>query len=72
MRAIQKLVRNGNSTQFTLPRVMLIHLEWIPGDSVIVDMLEDGSIRLQKLDIRAAPKVQRRMLVGPRTTTVLP
>lgn len=48
MRALQKLVRNGNSTQFTIPRALLIELGWLPGESVIVELLEDGALRLRR------------------------
>lgn len=44
MRAVQKLVRNGNSTQITIPRSILIHLGWIQGQLVVLDVLEDKSI----------------------------
>jgi len=52
MRALQKLVRNGNATQITIPRQMLIALGWLPGDAVIVELLEDNTLR-------ARPPVER-------------
>ena len=35
-RALQKLVRNGNSTAVALPRPLLFYLGWLPGEAVIV------------------------------------
>lgn len=60
MRAIQKLVRNGNSTQITIPRTVLIHLGWIPGQPVILEILEDRSIVIRTL--READLAPARML----------
>ena len=46
-RALQKLVRNGNATQVTIPRVLLVHLGWIPGQPVILEHLEDNTLRVR-------------------------
>ena len=51
MRALQKLVRNGSSTQVTIARPMLIALGWIPGDAVIVEMTIDGRLVISKHDV---------------------
>lgn len=48
MRALQKLTRNGNSTSVTLPRPLLFHLGWLPGESIILELLEDNSVRLRR------------------------
>lgn len=48
MRCLQKLVRNGNSTGVTLPRPLLFHLGWLPGEAVIVELLEDKSVRIRR------------------------
>lgn len=42
MRALQKLVRNGNSTQVTIPKPLLVHLGWLPGGDVIVELAVDN------------------------------
>jgi len=47
MRGLQKLVRNGNSTQITIPRTVLYHLGWLPGQAVILEVLEDKSILIR-------------------------
>lgn len=48
MRALQKLVRNGNSTQVTIPRTVLIWLGWLPGEEIILEALEDKSIHIRR------------------------
>lgn len=40
MRALQKLVKNGNSTQVTIPRTLLHYLGWLAGEQVIVECTE--------------------------------
>lgn len=47
MRAFQKLVRNGNATAVTIPRAVLFHLHWLPGDYVLLEVQEDKSIRIR-------------------------
>jgi len=61
MRAIQKLVRNGNATQVTIPRPMLIALGWLPGNEIVVEQLEDDTLRIRALEdsaFRPAPKAR--------------
>lgn len=41
-RAIHKLVRNGSATSINIPRMILFHLGWIPGEAILIEMLEDG------------------------------
>lgn len=48
MRALQKLLRCGNATHFTIPKAALFYLGWLPGQSVIVELLEDKSIRVRQ------------------------
>ncbi len=48
MRALQKLTRNGNSTSITIPRPVLFVLGWLPGESMILEVLEDHSIRVRR------------------------
>lgn len=48
MRALQKLTRNGNATGVSIPRALLAALGWLPGESVIIEMLEDKSIRVRR------------------------
>lgn len=48
MRAFQKLVKNGNSTAVSIPRTLLVHLGWLPGESVIIELLEDNTLRLRR------------------------
>jgi antitoxin component of MazEF toxin-antitoxin module len=48
MRALQKLVKNGNAIAVSIPRPLLVHLGWLPGESIIIELLEDDSIRLRR------------------------
>lgn len=43
MLAFQKLVRNGNSTQVTIPRALLNYLQWLPGQLVTLEVRDDRS-----------------------------
>ena len=64
MRAVQKLVRNGNSTQVTILRPMLVWLGWLPGESVVVEVLEDKTLLVRKLELRElAPRQMRPTLI---------
>jgi antitoxin component of MazEF toxin-antitoxin module len=47
MRAEQKLVRHGNAVGINIPRVIMNTLGWLPGDLVVVELLEDKSLRLR-------------------------
>lgn len=69
MRARQKLVRNGNSTAVNIPRQMLIHLGWLPGEEMVVEVLEDNSIRIRRMVERDfAPIAAPRLLFEDRET----
>ena len=48
MRALQKLVRNGNSTQVAIPRVLLHYLGWLPGEAVIVECTESHHVVVRR------------------------
>lgn len=66
MRALQKLVRNGNATRITIPRSMLHHVGWLPGESMIIELLEDNSFRLRRPSLDDFPALGvSRMLHAP-------
>lgn len=48
MRALQKLVANGNSTQVTIQRNVLVWLGWLPGEPVVVEATEDKCLIIRK------------------------
>lgn len=48
MRALQKLTRNGNATCVSIPRAILTTIGWLPGQSIIVELLEDSSLRIRR------------------------
>jgi hypothetical protein len=50
MRAEQRLTRNGHSTGVNIPRQILIYLGWLPGEKIVVELLEDRSLRLRRRD----------------------
>jgi antitoxin component of MazEF toxin-antitoxin module len=66
MRSLQKLIRNGNSTQVTIPRPVLVTLGWLPGQAVILELLEDGNILLRMpREVDFAPKGKPRLVMDP-------
>lgn len=57
MKALYKLVRNGNATHITIPRPMLEHLRWRCGDAMIIELNEAGYVQVRPptpMDMRAA------------------
>lgn len=48
MRALQKIVTRGNASGVTIPRAMMIHLGWLPGEGIVLEVLEDRSVRLRR------------------------
>lgn len=48
MRALQKLTRNGNATCVSIPRAILHTIGWLPGESIILELLEDQSLRIRR------------------------
>ena len=48
MRALQKLTRNGNSTMIAIPRAILVTLGWLPGEAMIVEVLENSEVLVRR------------------------
>jgi antitoxin component of MazEF toxin-antitoxin module len=48
MRRLARIVRNGNSAQVTVPRNYLTYLGWRFGDDMILEILEDQSLRIRR------------------------
>lgn len=48
MRRLQKLVRNGNSTQVTLSPQMLDFLGWVPGQEILVELTEHNFLIVRR------------------------
>lgn len=48
MKFLQKLVRNGGATQVTIPRPILGQLDFVAGQTVMVEVIEDGAIRVRR------------------------
>lgn len=69
MRCLQKLLRNGNSTQVTIPRPVLMHLGWLTGQAVILEVLENGTILLRiPTSEDFAPKGRPRLVFDAQPT----
>lgn len=58
-RGIQKLVRNGHSTQLTIPKQLLTQLTWIPGETVVLELMPDNTISISRLEIPKRTHVPR-------------
>lgn len=58
--ALQKLVKNGNSTAVAIPRSFLHQLGWICGRSIVVELTEDCDALVIRL-----PRHSDYGLVGP-------
>lgn len=61
-RALQKLTRNGNSTSITIPRAVLFALGWLPGQSVVIELLENKTLLVRlpnerDFGVQASPRV---------------
>jgi antitoxin component of MazEF toxin-antitoxin module len=66
MRALQKLVRNGNATAVTIPRAILHTIGWLPGEAVVLELLEDSTLRIRRpCDQDFAPVSVPRILTNP-------
>jgi antitoxin component of MazEF toxin-antitoxin module len=62
-RAIQKLTRHGNATGVNIPRAILIHLGWLPGQGIVIELTEDKSLILRRPNERdyaplRAPRIE--------------
>lgn len=47
MKELRRLVRNGGSTQISIPVAMLDHLRWSAGNPIVVEVTECGTIELR-------------------------
>lgn len=66
-----KLVRNGNSTQVTIPSRAIEWLQWRAGDPVILEVNADHSITVRQPredDLRVAPAPGARLGLLPEFT----
>lgn len=49
MRCAHKLTKHGNSVHLVIPRYLLANLGWLCGDTVVEELLEDGTLRVRPL-----------------------
>lgn len=47
-RFLQKITRNGNSSAVTIPRPLMFHCNFFPGDSVVLEVLENLDVLVRK------------------------
>ena len=63
MKALQKLTRNGNTTTVSIARPLLVHLGWLPGELVVVELLTGGRVMVSKHE----PEKQLQVRLGSKT-----
>jgi antitoxin component of MazEF toxin-antitoxin module len=63
------LSSNGSSTCINIPRAMLTYLGWLCGDEMVLELLEDGSLRVRELtrDDFPTPRRLRAVPIEPST-----
>lgn len=44
-----KLTRNGNATTITIPRTIRTALGWVPGDRMVLEVLDESSILVRQM-----------------------
>ncbi len=62
-----KLSSNGNCTCINIPRAFLAWLGWLCGEEVVLELLEDGSLRARRLTYEdfPVPKQTRVVTIPP-------
>ena len=50
MRTDVKLTRNGNTTTICIPRAMRAYLGWLTGERMVLEVLEDKSLRVRRMN----------------------
>lgn len=71
MRAWQKLVRNGNSTQVTIARPILTALGWLPGELVSVELLENQTLVISRFHQHQSAPPHTRAAIEPTAAKLL-
>jgi len=49
---IQRLVKNGNSTQVVIPRGYMRALGWNSGEQIAIELVEDGTVWIRRPTVR--------------------
>lgn len=66
MRDVRKLVRNGNAITITIPRQMLVQLGWLPAMRVVIELLEDNTLRIRPIDdVTLQPQPKPHLVYDP-------
>lgn len=48
MKELRRIVRNGNSTQVSIPRRMLEYLGWRAGEPIVIELTECQTIEIRR------------------------
>ena len=70
MKAIQKIVVNGNSAQVTIPRRMLLEQQLRPGDFVEIESSDLGGISIRPWANRDNQDVRSPGIIAPHAPEV--
>jgi antitoxin component of MazEF toxin-antitoxin module len=65
MLAMVKLTRNGNATTITVPRAIVDHLQWSPGEHVAIQVNANHTITVVRLDVPALLRAAREQISEP-------
>ena len=57
MRARMKLRLDGSATVVTVPRPILMHLGWLPGTEVVVELTEQGTLHIRPFTAADIPPI---------------
>lgn len=57
MRARIKLRLDGNATVITVPRPILIHLGWLPGQELVVELTEQNTLHVRPFTASDIPPI---------------
>lgn len=52
MKYIRQLVKNGHSTQVTIPKDLLLYLRWFCGDAIVVELTQRGNVEIRRATAR--------------------
>lgn len=60
----RKLAQNGSSTAITIPQSYLGHLGWRRGDTIVEELMEDGTIWVRRPNARDFANLTRNIPDG--------
>ncbi len=72
MKALQRIIRHGNSAQVTIPRPILFKLDLMFGDHILLTENGDGTMTLRKWNTRDDITRTSPGMIDPNAPPVLP